>query len=99
MISLRSAASTPRVSADGGTPFSHGSYLDPGIGLGRPAMGVLGATLDRMGLSGRVFWQGVRIRLGWGFRGRTDGGEGGRIDVQGVMAGRQVPVPVVDEGR
>src|SRR5579864_3986772 len=93
MISLRSAASTAWVSAPGRTPFSGASYLYSGIALG----GAAGA--HRIRLTRRIVGQGGGVGGGRALRGRLDGGEGRRVNVQRVMAGRQVPRPVVDEGR
>src|SRR5260370_27183493 len=100
MISLRSAASTARVSAPFDTPFSDRTYLYLGITLGRgAAIEVPQLGLDRMGLATEVGRKPDPRGFGRGFGGYVGCCEGRRVDVQRVVAGRQMPVSVVHERR
>src|SRR4051794_28930937 len=97
-MSLRSAASMPSVSAGFGTAFSSAAYLVLGID---PSKGVsawvTGLARHGMGLPRGVLRQDALFCPGRGIRGRDGPRERRRIDVQGVVARREVPAPVVDE--
>src|SRR5436190_24339409 len=96
MISLRSAASTAQVSAWSCTGFRK-TYLVSGIPVG--PIRLAGAARDRVGRTRGVAGQRSRVRRR-GRAGRHFGGlKGPDVDVERVMAGSQVAVPVVGERR